>query len=648
MYNISNLWSGCKKTMLTKFELGQIKPLGYLKRQLEVQAEGLSGHMPALMDEASDRSAWLGGNGDGWERGPYYIYGLLPLAVMLESESLLAEVDKWVNKILASARTDGMYGPQKNSDWWPRMVVNKLLCDYYEYKPLKRIITFLTDYYLYMSKNLDRLPFSGWAWSRGFEELINLRWLYARTRDKRILELAKKIRQYSLDWSGVFADYPYKQPSDAYLSKARFNVRKVTFFAGDFIRTFIGGPEREIRSERILARNRHPYSVFYHISHGVNIAMAFKYPAYQQYFFDDADTSKKGYEDIMRHHGTAAGLFTCDEHVMGPSPVGGTELCTVVESMYSFEKLLEMTGDTDWADKLELVAFSALPATFTYDMCAHQYVQQTNQISATSARRGWYDSYKNANIFGLKPNYACCLANMHQGFPKLAEHLSYLDGNKIVIMIPAPHRISACINGEKTVLEVTGNYPYEACFAIHAEEGNPVVRLHKPGYASKFSVNDKEYTASEAEFSLEKGDTLSVVFDRSPRLVDNPDGTKSVMLGNVLMALPISCKKHVKKNRGRFSDIELMPDSEWNYVLAKNALENAQAKYTGMDCEYPYMFPQISLNVKAHKAKWETVQNSAGRRMPGKIQPETVEIRLVPYGATNLRISQFFVVEKDE
>jgi len=643
---VANFGVVMKQSIFKKFDLGQIKPLGYLKRQLEVQAEGLSGHMPALMDEASDNSAWLGGKGDGWERGPYYVYGLLSLAAMLDSEPLLAEVEKWINKIIASARPDGMYGPEKNSDWWPRMVVNKLLCDYYEYKPQKRILTFLTDYYLHMAKSIDSRPFASWAWARGFEELISLRWLYGKTGDKRLFELANKMKCYSLDWSGIYADYPYKKASDAYMGKLKFNVRKVTFFAGDFVRAFIGEPKEDNRAEKILARNRHPFSVFYHVSHGVNIAMAFKYPAYQQFFFDDLDTSKKGYEDVMRYHGTAAGLYTCDEHVMGPSPVGGTELCTVVESMYSFEKLIELTGDPYWADKLELAAFSALPATFTYDMCAHQYVQQTNQVAANSAKRGWYDSYNNANIFGLKPNYACCLANMHQGFPKLTEHLSYLDGNKIAIMIPAPHAICTLINGEKTTVEVCGNYPYESSCVIRAKEGNPVVVVRKPGYAAKFCINGQEFTAPTAEFALNKGDTLCVTFQRTPKLLANPDGTYSVMLGSVLMALPISFTKRVKKQRGRFSDVELLPDSDWNYALDKNALEGSREKYTGMDCEHPYLFPPLHLAVKAHEIVWDTLHNSADTRMPKNISLEIVDINLVPYGATNLRISQFHIAEQ--
>ena len=42
----------------------------------------------------------------------------------------------------------------------------------------------------------------------------------------------------------------------------------------------------------------------------------------------------------------------------------------------------------------------------------------------TVTRSGVYTSNgPDANIFGLEPHFGCCLANMHQGWPKLASSL---------------------------------------------------------------------------------------------------------------------------------------------------------------------------------------------------------------------------------
>ena len=83
---------------------------------------------------------------------------------------------------------------------------------------------------------------------------------------------------------------------------------------------------------------------------------------------------------LDRYHGQATGIFTCDEHLAGRSPSQGTELCTVVEAMYSLELLSAITGDARLGDRLEKLAFNALPATFKKDMTAHQYDQQCNQV----------------------------------------------------------------------------------------------------------------------------------------------------------------------------------------------------------------------------------------------------------------------------
>ena len=50
--------------------LTAIKPEGWLLRQLRTQAEGLSGHLYEFWKDVGDDCAWLGGDGDPWERAP--------------------------------------------------------------------------------------------------------------------------------------------------------------------------------------------------------------------------------------------------------------------------------------------------------------------------------------------------------------------------------------------------------------------------------------------------------------------------------------------------------------------------------------------------------------------------------------------------
>ena len=90
--------------------------------------------------------------------------------------------------------------------------------------------------------------------------------------------------------------------------------------------------------------------------------------------------------------------------------------------MYSLEERAEITGDVQFADHLERVAFNALPtqATDAYD--ARQYYQQVNQVMITDHRRNFEQSHDGTDIlYGLLTGYACCTSNMHQGWPKFTQ-----------------------------------------------------------------------------------------------------------------------------------------------------------------------------------------------------------------------------------
>ena len=130
-----------------------------------------------------------------------------------------------------------------------------------------------------------------------------------------------------------------------------------------------------------------------------------------------------GIEKYDKNHGQAGGKFSADEHLSGKSPAQGTELCTVVEYMYSLEELYAIFGENRLADRLELLAYNALPGTTTPDIWSHQYDQQSNQVSVSSAKRDWSSNFDYSNIYGFMPNFGCCLANMHQGWPKFVESM---------------------------------------------------------------------------------------------------------------------------------------------------------------------------------------------------------------------------------
>ena len=66
----------------------ELKPSGWLRRQLEIQADGLCGNLDRVWPDVSD-SAWIGGSHEGWERVPYWLDGFIPLAYLLENDDMI-------------------------------------------------------------------------------------------------------------------------------------------------------------------------------------------------------------------------------------------------------------------------------------------------------------------------------------------------------------------------------------------------------------------------------------------------------------------------------------------------------------------------------------------------------------------------------
>lgn len=619
---------------LQRMPLGKIKPEGWLRNQLLIQRHGLTGHIDEIWEDLGSNSGWLGGTGEKWERGPYYCDGLVPLAYLLNDKPLIKKAEKWVNWALDSAQENGFFGPADNADWWPRFVMMKVLIQYCEATDDSRIVELMSKYFKYRLKMCREKPLTDWGRARGADEIYSILWLYDRIKEDYLLELAGIVVSQSIDWSDIFNDFPYEKQTASYMDWDRIVKKEYT----------------------LEEKQQQPYFE----THIVNVAMGIKHPAIRQQLYgeDNCSILKNGIEALKKFHGVANGMFTGDEHLNGTAPTQGIELCAVAEYMFSLACCIETYGDVELCDLLEKITFNALPATISPDFTAHQYDQQLNQVACTVEKRDWYNNEPDSNIFGLEPNFGCCTANMHQAWPKYTQHLwMEKDDNKgkaLYAISYAPCSISY----EKMAIKVDTEYPFKDYVYISAMgEGSVDIYLRIPKWCTRPSISRNgesvEVKPNTDFIKIEKftsSDYIELTLDADIRVSTWHNDSIAIERGALLYSLPIGFEKKIIVDRGRFSDYELRPTTEWNYAIDIDSMSTEDIKTTRVTPKpFDSQHPPIKLKAKGYMVDdWGIEHGSAGDVPNGVIidGKAPVALELVPYGCTQLRISQFPKVNK--
>ena len=125
-----------------------------------------------------------GGKAEGWERVPYWLDGVVPLAYLLDDQQLEAKVRKSVDFILEHQQPDGWLGPVGDSqkhkpyDVWPLFPLCKAFTQYHEATGDPRIIPALLKCCRKIDQVISREPLSSWSSFRVADFAITLYWLY--------------------------------------------------------------------------------------------------------------------------------------------------------------------------------------------------------------------------------------------------------------------------------------------------------------------------------------------------------------------------------------------------------------------------------------------------------------------------------------
>ncbi len=606
------------------FKSRNLKPRGWMRQQLEIQAKGLSGNLDKMWPDVKD-SAWIGGEREGWERVPYWLDGFIPLAWLLEDEDMKNRAEKYINAIVERQKPDGWICPgndedRKNYDVWAVFLIGKVFTVYWEFTGSEKVKESL---YRAM-KCLHRMMKEGqvvlfdWGRFRWFECLIPLQFLYEQYGEPWIRELGHILREQGV----VFTDYieAWKKPMNQWTLE----------------------------------------------THVVNLAMMLKYEALTSKFFEEPyeNIAEELWGVLVEYNGTAVGTITGDECLSGVKNNQGTELCSIVELMYSFEILYDSTKDSVWAERLEKIAFNALPATISDDMWTHQYDQQVNQIAckAFPGKSYFRTNGPESHLFGLEPHFGCCTSNLNQGWPKLVWS-AFSENNDIECNWMLPAEYETKVNGVNVKITLDTEYPFRHFCRYIVEAETPVefkLKIRIPTWSKTYKYNG-ESKENEGYFQIRKiwnaKEEFTLTLVDTPHLVDRPLGLKVAEYGPLVFSLPIETRYEMHEyerdgvvRKFPYCDYELIPASEWRFGYHSDCLSVCEQEG---DCiPFSSKLPRITLQAEMQPVEWEYEDGydsvaalcPTGRTREG----EVVTMALYPYGCAKLRMTEMKLLTNEK
>lgn len=622
---------------LVKLPLGQAQPRGWLRHQLDLMVDGMTGHLSELSEFLNPENGWFGGDNMGWEEQPYWFRGFYDLAVLTGDARLLEVSKRWIDAVIGSQDADGYFGARYHkrmngvngqvcADLWPHMIMLDAIISRHEATHDPRVIPFMARFFTYCRNLPDEqfLPvitnggqeFGDWRpwWQRrrAGDFLPQIYWLYNETGDTWLLDLAASVYQH-IDLA-----------QDEWLDH-----------------------------------------------HVVNFAQRFRYSG-NFYMQSKAQWHLDQTEYWYRQHMTTwgqqpRGIFGADENIRTGcvDPRQGFETCGMVEFAKSFYILGRVAGDSIWADRTEDVMLNHFPASGTPDLKGLHYLTASNQPQLDASVDHEYQN--KGRMVSYSPfDYRCCQHNVAMGWPYYVENLWQASADQgLVAWMYAPSKVTAQVgmDGKEVSIEENTSYPFDGrvTLTIGGDATFPLY-LRAPTWCAEFQVrvngDDIDLSPYEdlsgfflrIEHEWHTGDVVSVDMGMHISLTEWPrTGSVSVNRGPLTYSLKIGEDWRRCGGTDKWPEWEVLPTTPWNYGLIVDR-ENPETSFELVKSiapvQQPWTLHEAPIELKAHAkriSQWglqnETVMEL--QQSPVRSESPVEEISLIPLGCARLRIACF-------
>jgi acetyl esterase/lipase len=632
------------KPHFTPLPPGAVRPTGWLSDWARDAAAGITGHL----DERADvfkhgykghhfEARGVKANGTGWplEQCAYWLDGAVRLAYILDDPQLIAKVRARLDLVVDGVNRGG----ESFVYWQPRSI---------------------------LSVEMDKAngQFNNWAHSHMGRALVAY---YQATGEKRILDALVK----------VYRDYPLPEFS------ARFMPVNGMVNLDPMLETYTMSGDAQVLSNALAAVRQPKFQEIVaqwnrgDLVHGHTVIFyenirvpALMYPWTGDRKLLDATLATIRWSD--ERHGLPMGLVSGEEYLAGIGATRNVETCNVAAGPWTFGWLLRITGEREWADRMEKVFFNAGPVPIARDFQTMSYYQCANRLSMSlpNDRPGCPgnalgDSYRFTEI---GHPVLCCVGNCNRIVPNyiMAMWMATADRG-VAATLYGPNRLRTKVAGDVPVeIESETSYPFKETIRLTVRPARKTefpLYLRIPAWCRKPSleVNGRSVALTKDSKGFAKlhrswanGDRVAL---RLPMRVEVVTGHETpfpqdkyftkrtlsklteinnpfacVNYGPLLFALPIADE----------NPDQPVKEAKFNY-----ALDSSMAKVIrqAMPSRWSWQLDApVKLQISARKFDWQPTELQPLPPAPVK-DGEPATITLVPYGCTKFRVSMFPIVE---
>ncbi|MER7278909.1 RICIN domain-containing protein [Dactylosporangium sp. NPDC000244] len=613
-----------KATPFLKLPPGAVQPRGWIRNQLNIEADGLCGRMTEVSDYlVYANCGWVDKTKGAWEELPYWLRGFGDLGYVTGNTRILTLARQWIDGIIANQAADGFFGPDSlrtslegGPDFWPHMPLLDALRSFAEYSGDTRVVPFMRKYFQFQNAQPAAVFNRSWAALRWGDNIDSIYWLYNRIGESWLLDLVRKIHAGSADYTNGIPNW-----------------------------------------------------------HNVNLAQGFREPA--QYGLLDTDpkfqqATYNDYNTVMGlYGGFPGGGFAGDENCRTgyTDPRQGFETCGIVEFMHSHQMLARMTGDSVWLDRCEDLAFNSLPAALDPAQKGIHYISCANSIALTN-RTLTQGQFQNgfpmlAYMLGIH-NYRCCPHNYGMGWPYYAQELWFGTwDNGLCASMYGASQVTAKVGANGTTVTITEDTDYPFSDTITFTLGTPgavsfPLYLRIPGWSTgaQVRVNGTLVTGTLQPGSFvildqtfNNGDKVTVTLPMRTTVRTWAKNGNAISVDNGPLTFSLSIPERWSRIGGTdaWPSNEVYTDAAWNYglLLDPNNPAVTVTRKSGPLAANPFTRDGAPISLTATGRKipnWQADAEGIIRTLqqsPARSTQPNETVTLLPMGAQRVRITTF-------